>query len=135
MEKNSFGLLSLLVHDIINFLKACCRGETGGDAEMAKESHPEDRVYHLIEAYARGLCDTDSFTGEFIALCQGPALNGCSSEELDLMESLCAGAQRFSEEKYGGGRELLNEAQFRDFFDRLYTQLSGWVPYSVRKCF
>ena len=29
----------------------------------------EHSIYGWIEAYARGLCDTDSFTGEITALC------------------------------------------------------------------
>ncbi len=37
----------------------------------------EHSIYGWIEAYARGLCDTDSFTGEITALCcRGPAMEG-----------------------------------------------------------
>lgn len=102
---------------------------------MAGERRPEYKVYHLIEAYARGLCDTACFTGELAALCQGSALDGCSEEELDLLEALCAGAQRFSEEEGALGREMLTEAQFRAFFERLYPSLKEKLPYAVYKCF
>ena len=56
----------------------------------------EHSIYGWIEAYARGLCDTDSFTGEITALCcRGPAMEGVSEAEALLLEQLCAGAQRF----------------------------------------
>lgn len=42
----------------------------------------EHSIYGWIEAYARGLCDTDSFTGEITALCcRGPAMEGVSEAE------------------------------------------------------
>ena len=52
----------------------------------------EHSIYGWIKAYARGLCDTDSFTGEITALCcRGPAMEGFSEAEALLLEQLCAG--------------------------------------------
>ena len=78
----------------------------------------EHSIYGWIEAYARGLCDTDSFTGEITALCcRGPAMEGVSEAEALLLEQLCAGAQRFFDgsDAYPG-RDQLDEAQFHRFF-------------------
>ena len=97
----------------------------------------EHSIYGWIEAYARGLCDTNSFTGEFTALCcRGPAVEGLSEEEVLLLEQLCAGAQRFSDgsEAYPG-RDQLSEAQFHRFFGRLYPELKRRMPHTVWKEF
>lgn len=93
-------------------------------------------VYYLIEAYARGLYDTDRFTGELTALCCcGSAFKGLSDEEIVLLDELCTGAQRFSDEDELPGRDMLSEAQFRAFFDRLYPELKCKIPYEVWKDF
>lgn len=99
-----------------------------------------EQVYYLIEAYAKKLCDTDHFTGELTALCcrgSGSALEGLSDDEALLLETLCAGAQRFSGEADEPfcGRDMLNEEQFRAFFDRLYAELHRRMPYEVQKAF
>ncbi len=97
----------------------------------------EKQVYYLIEAYARELCDTDCFTGELTALCCcGPAFEGLSDEEIVLLDELCTGAQRFSDEDEPfPGRDMLSETQFRAFFDRLYPELKRQIPYEVWKDF
>lgn len=97
----------------------------------------EKQVYRLIESYARGLCDTDCFTGEITALCcTGSVLEGISADEALLIEELCAGAQRFSgEEDAFPSTDLLDEMQFRTFFSRLYPELKRRMPYEVWKEF
>lgn len=93
------------------------------------------KIYDWIEAYANNLCDTDCFTGELTALCcHGSVFEGLSHEEADLLDTLCAGAQRFSDEPFPG-RDMLDEAQFRAFFDRLYPALKRWAPYEVQGAF
>lgn len=97
----------------------------------------EHSIYGWIEAYARGLCDPDSFTGEITALCcRGPAMEGVSEAEALLLEQLCAGAQRFFDgsDAYPG-RDQLDEAQFHRFFVRLYPELKRQMPHAVCKEF
>lgn len=98
------------------------------------------QVYYLIEAYAKRLCDTERFTGELTALCcraPGSALKGLSEDEAVLLEALCASAQRFSGEadEPFPSRDMLNEEQFRAFFDRLYPELHRRMPYEVQRAF
>lgn len=97
----------------------------------------EHSIYGWIEAYARGLCDTDSFTGEFTALCcHSRAMEGLSEEEALLIDELCAGARRFSDGSDTClGRDQLNEAQFHHFFIRLYPELKRRMPHAVYKEF
>lgn len=96
------------------------------------------QVYDWIEAYAKNRCDTDRFTSELTALCCcGSPLEGFSHEEEALLDTLCAGAQRFSDDADGlfSERDMLDEAQFRAFFDRLYPELKRRMPYEVQKAF
>lgn len=97
----------------------------------------EKKIYHLIEAYARGQCDADCFTGELTALCcRGARLEGISEEEAMLLDTLCAGAQRYADEDAPfPGRDMLDETQFRAFFDRLYPALRDQMPCGIQADF
>lgn len=97
----------------------------------------EHSIYGWIEAYARGLCDTDSFTGEITALCcRGPAWRGFPKRKRCCWNNCVQVRQRFFDgsDAYPG-RDQLDEAQFHRFFVRLYPELKRQMPHAVCKEF